>query len=164
MMCYLLDAALDSSKHTTKMKGVNHLTEKIADPDNLRLAFWKARKGKNHTSGVVSFRSNLGKNLILLREQILSGLIEVGNYHYFKVYEPKERQICAAPFDERVLHHALMNICHPYFERHQISDSYASRKGKGTSNHYLSCMDLLHQERIKNKGLRALHGRYGPLV
>ncbi len=45
---------------------------------------------------------------------------------------PKERQICSAPFSQRVLHHALMNVCHPFFERVQIYDSYASRVGKGT--------------------------------
>ena len=57
----------------------------------------------------------------------------MGNYRYFKIFEPKERQICASAFREQVLHHALMNICHPYFERSLIFDSYASRKGKGTS-------------------------------
>ena len=56
----------------------------------------------------------------------------VGNYRYFKVFEPKERQIRASAFSEQVLHHALMNVCHEYFERAQIADSYASRKGKGT--------------------------------
>ncbi|MFN0215205.1 MAG: reverse transcriptase domain-containing protein [Saprospiraceae bacterium] len=114
------------------MKRASCLIEQIVDPDNLRLAFWKARKGKNHAQDVEIYRADLDLNLIRLREQILSGLVEVGNYHYFKVYEPKERQICAAPFSERVLHHALMNVCHEHFERQQLSDSYASRKGKGT--------------------------------
>lgn len=92
----------------------------------------KARKGKSHSQGVEAYRANLDNNLMRLREQILTGLVEVGQYHYFKVYEPKERKICAAAFSEQVLHHALMNVCHPWFERSQISDSYASRKGKGT--------------------------------
>ncbi|MBX2890941.1 MAG: hypothetical protein KF734_08450 [Saprospiraceae bacterium] len=113
------------------MKRTNHLIEQIADPDNLRLAFWKARKGKSHAPGVEAYRAALDVNLQGLREQILTGLVEVGKYHYFKVYEPKERKICAAAFGEQVLHHALMNVCHPHFERCQISDSYASRKGKG---------------------------------
>lgn len=114
------------------MKRANHLIGQVADPDNLRLAFWKARKGKSHAQGVEAYRVNLDNNLMRLREQILTGLVEVGQYHYFKVYEPKERKICAAAFSEQVLHHALMNVCHPYFEHCQISDSYASRKGKGT--------------------------------
>lgn len=114
------------------MKRARQLIGSIADPDNLRLAFWKARKGKTHSQGVEAYRDHLDANLQRLREQILTGLVEVGRYHYFKVYEPKERKICAAAFGEQVLHHALMNVCHPHFERCQIFDSYASRKGKGT--------------------------------
>ena len=57
--------------------------------------------------------------------------MEVGNYYYFTIHDPKERVICAAPFGQRVLHHAIMNVCHPIFERFQIYDSYATRVGKG---------------------------------
>lgn len=114
------------------MKRTGHLIEKIADPDNLRLAFWKARKGKSHSKAVESYRVDLDNNLCLLRSQILTAQVVVGDYHYFKIFEPKEREICASSFDEQVLHHALMNICHFYFERKQIYDSYASRKNKGT--------------------------------
>lgn len=110
----------------------NNLLHWVADPDNLRLASWKAGRGKRYSAAVLAFQSELDENLLQLREQILSGYVEVGDYHYFKVYEPKERQICASAFREQVLHHALMNICHPRFERAQIADSYASRKGKGT--------------------------------
>lgn len=113
------------------MKTVNNLIAAIAEPDNLRLAFWKAQKGKSYSAKVERYQQDLDNNLQDLRRQILSGEVEVGNYHYFKVYDPKERQICASAFGERVLHHALMNICHPYFDRYQIYDSYASRPGKG---------------------------------
>lgn len=113
------------------MRRKGFLMEQIADPDNLRLAFWKARKGKAHTYEVEMYRRYLDENLLAMREELLSGDVEVGNYRYFTVYEPKERLICAAAFRERVLHHALMNICHPYFENFQISDSYATRVGKG---------------------------------
>jgi len=114
------------------MKRVNHLWEAVADPDNLRLAFWKARKDKNYSKQVQAYRQNLDDNLMNLREQISTGEVKVGEYRYFKVFEPKERNICAAAFGEQVLHHALMNVCHDFFERFQIHDSYASRKGKGT--------------------------------
>jgi RNA-directed DNA polymerase len=115
-----------------KMKRANNLIPLIADIDNLRYAFWKASKGKRHSTDVMAYQTNLDSNLLNLQEQILSGAIEVGRYHSFKIYEPKERLICASAFGEQVLHHALMNICHPYFEKVQIFDSYASRKDKGT--------------------------------
>lgn len=104
----------------------------IADVDNLRLAFWKARKGKSYALEVQRYRHDLEHNLLNLREQILTGKVITGRYKYFKIFDPKERRICAPAFEEQVLHHALMNICHPFFERAQIFDSYACRKGKGT--------------------------------
>lgn len=113
------------------MKRANNLISKIAEPENLRWAFWKAQKGKSYSWQVQIYRKNLDANLLCLREQILSGQVQVDNYHYFKIYDPKEREICASAFPEQVLHHALMNICHHYFERAQIFDSYASRPGKG---------------------------------
>lgn len=105
--------------------------ERVADPDNLRLAFWKARRGKNHKADVEEYRRQLDSNLVELRRELLSGDVPVGDYRYFRIYDPKERLICAAAFRERVLHHALMNVCHPVFERFQVFDSYATRPGKG---------------------------------
>jgi hypothetical protein len=81
---------------------------------------------------VIRFRDDLDRNLLSLRNEILSGRVDAGHYQYFKIYDPKERLICASAFRERVLHHALMNICHDSFERSQIYDSYACRLGKGT--------------------------------
>ncbi len=112
-------------------RGIQLITA-ITDPNNMRLAYWKAGKGKRYSHQVKVFQKDLDKNLLTLRGEIQRGDIFIGNYHYFKIYDPKEREICAAPFREQVFHHALMNICHPYFERVQIYDSYASRIGKGT--------------------------------
>lgn len=113
------------------MKRVGFLIEKIAEMNNLMLAFYKATKGKAMSEDVEKYRNNLSQNLQKLQSQIFSGEVCVGKYHYFKIHDPKERLICAAAFDERVLHHAIMNICHPYFERNLICDTYATRIGKG---------------------------------
>ncbi|WP_417917203.1 RNA-directed DNA polymerase [Candidatus Electronema sp. JC] len=113
------------------MKRTGGLLEQIADPDNLRLAFWKARKGKDQSKQVREYRDHLEERLLELRRQILFGNIAVGEYRCFEIFDPKRRQICAAPFSEQVLHHALMNVCHDYFEKKQIFDSYASRPAKG---------------------------------
>jgi RNA-directed DNA polymerase len=104
---------------------------KIADAENLRLAFWKAAKGKRGKEDCLAFRERLDENLTALGAELLAGDVPVGNYHYFKVHDPKERLICAATFRERVLHHALMNVCEPVLERAAVFDSYACRKGKG---------------------------------
>ena len=114
------------------MKRKGYLIEPIADMANLELAFVKAKKGKEEKASVQAFGKNLRENLRTLQTQLLTGEVEVGGYHYFTIYDPKKRQICAAPFSQRVLHQALMNVCHPYFEKKQTDDSYASRIGKGT--------------------------------
>lgn len=113
------------------MKRANNLIDRIADRDNLYLAFWKASKGKRYASQVMAYQSDLEHQLDELRLEILRGEVTVGDYRIFKIFDPKEREICAAAFREQVLHHALMNVCHDYFEYVQIYDSYASRKGKG---------------------------------
>jgi hypothetical protein len=114
------------------MKRLGQLIEKIADINNLHVAFYKAQKGKITCPDVYAYRVRLQENLLILQQQIRTGVVETGNYHFFIVYDPKKRLICATSFSQRVLHHALMNVCHTSFEKHQISCSFASRRGKGT--------------------------------
>ncbi len=116
------------------MKRAGNLFCKIAEIENLELAFWKAQRGKTGKKEVRLFRDNLSVNLMRLREDLLSGNYSLGNYHYFKIYDPKERMICASDFRERVIQHAVINVCEPHFEKYQIFDSYACRKGKGVDS------------------------------
>jgi retron-type reverse transcriptase len=113
------------------MKRAGNLIEHVADAVNLRLAFWKASKGKRAKAEVLRFRADLDARLRALREQLLSGSVAWGPYRRFMVFDPKERTICAAPFRDRVAHHAILNVIEPHFESYQIADSYACRKGKG---------------------------------
>jgi RNA-directed DNA polymerase len=114
------------------MKQAKNLIEKIAQTDNLHLAFLKAGKGKWQSVKVLDFQAKLDEKLFVMKSQILSGDVEVGNYNVFKIYEPKEREICSYSFQEKVLQHALMNKCHTKFDNFQIYDSYACRIGKGS--------------------------------
>lgn len=81
---------------------------------------------------VIDYRRHLDDNLLHLHNELLCGNYTFGNYHYFKIYDPKERIICASVFEERIVQHAMMRIIHPIFEKYQIYDSYACRVGKGT--------------------------------
>jgi len=67
-----------------------------------------------------------------LRDELESGTYQPGGYGSFIVHEPKRRKISAAPFRDRVVHHALMNVIGPPLERQFIFDSYANQVGKGT--------------------------------
>ncbi len=114
------------------MKRYNHLLEKISDTDNLYLAYWKAKRGKEAKREVIRYGENLRQNILHLKEEIERGEVCVGNYNKFVIRDPKERVICSVPFSQRVMHHALMNVCAPIMDTFQISDSYANRIGKGT--------------------------------
>ncbi|MBN2308519.1 MAG: group II intron reverse transcriptase domain-containing protein [Candidatus Hydrogenedentes bacterium] len=107
------------------------MIERIADPDNIRAAYLLASRGKRHQEPVKAFGAALDAEVIRIREDLLSGSMAWGPYHRFQIYDPKERSICAAPFRDRVVQHAIMAVCEPYFESYQVHDSYACRKGKG---------------------------------
>ncbi len=81
---------------------------------------------------MIAYTRHLDRNIAELQQQIGAGSVEVGNYRRFMIRDPKERVICAAPFAQRVLHHALMNVCGDLMDRRQIYDSYACRVGKGS--------------------------------
>ena len=113
------------------MKRAGGLFERVLAYENLRLAFWRASRGKRERDETRAYRQRLDAELVRLRDGLADGSYPVGNYRTFVVYEPKERLICAAPFCERVLHHALMNVCAPLFERWLVADTFACRPGFG---------------------------------
>jgi hypothetical protein len=113
------------------MKRLNGLHQQIADPDNLRLAFCKAARGKQDRPEVMRFRANFDASIRKLHQQLLVGAPDIGHYRFFAVRDPKPRRICAASFTERVLHHAMMNICEPALNAFHIADTYACLPGRG---------------------------------
>lgn len=106
--------------------------EAIADWGNLAVAYQKASKGKRGRTEVARFEHRLEDQLVGLRQELLDGSYTPGPYRSFHIHEPKRRLISAAPFRDRVVHHALCNVIEPVFERGFIADSYANRVGKGT--------------------------------
>ena len=114
-----------------EMKRVGYLFDAVIESENLRLAFWKASRGKRGRADQRAYASNLSEEMTRLRQGLLSGDFPVGQFTRFMIYDPKEREICAAAFPERVLHHALMNVCEPHFEKGLVFDTYACRKEKG---------------------------------
>ena len=113
------------------MKRIGNLIEHIAAPDTLREAYLRASRGKRHQPAARAFAANLDAELARIREGLLSAAWNWGPYHRFRVYDPKERIICAAPFPDRVAQHAMMIACDACFDAYQIYDSYACRRGKG---------------------------------
>lgn len=113
------------------MKRAGHLFERVTDYENLLLAYSKALRGKRAKEEVKRFAEDVPGRIRRMKEELENGTFRVGRYRYFKIRDPKERVICAACFEERVFHHALMAVCHEVFERHLTGDTYATRRGMG---------------------------------
>ena len=111
---------------------MSDMYEQICTWDNLNLAWRKAARGKRGREPAASFEYRLEDNLLRLCEELESKTYHPGPYYSFYIHDPKRRLISAAPFRDRVVHHALCNVIEPMFERRFIVDSYANRVGKGT--------------------------------
>lgn len=113
------------------MKRYGNLWPKIIDFENLMEAARKAQKGKRFQENVLRFNYNREDELIRLHTELSEKTYQPGPYTTFDIYEPKRRMISAAPYRDRVVHHALCNIVVPLVERSFIDDSYANRLGYG---------------------------------
>ena len=114
------------------MKRVNGLWDKVTSLWNLAWAADKAACGKRSRPNVARFLFNLENELCQLEDELRAWTYTPGGYVTFMVYEPKPRLISAAPFRDRVVHHALCRHLEQVFEPTFISDSYACRRWKGT--------------------------------
>ena len=120
---------------------------RICSWDNLLLAFRKAAKGKRGKQPAARFEHRLEDNLVSLQEELRERTYQPGSYDSFYIHEPKRRLISAAPFRDRVVHHALCNVIEPIFDRSFIHDSYANRKGKGTHRALNRCQEFSRRYR-----------------
>jgi retron-type reverse transcriptase len=114
------------------MRRSRNLWEKVITFENLLSAAQKACKGKRFRPGVAAFHFDLERQLLSLQRELATRSYRPGPYRTFFLYETKKRQISAAPYRDRVVHHALTNVLEPIFERSFVFDSYACRKGKGS--------------------------------
>lgn len=112
-------------------KTYRNLYPQVVAWDNLYEAYRKARKGKRGKVPAATFEFKLEENLTELHRELRDQTYRPGAYHSFFIHEPKRRLISAAPFRDRIAHHALCNVIEPLFERSFIYDSYANRVGKG---------------------------------
>lgn len=99
---------------------------------NLYTAYKDCRKRKSNTLNHLRFFNNLGVNLVKLENELTARTYRPGRSIAFVVERPKIREIFAASFRDRVIHHLLYNYLAPKFERIFIYDSWACRIGKGT--------------------------------
>ena len=114
------------------MKRYGNLWPQVIDLENLYQASRQAQKGKRFRDNVLAFNYNLESELFKLQQELQTKTYQPGNYRSFRIYDPKPRMISAAPYRDRVVHHALCKIIVPLIQRSFIFDSYANRLGFGT--------------------------------
>lgn len=114
------------------MENHKELFEKVCSFENLHLAYLKARKHKRYRREILEFSYNLENNLLELMGDLKSQKYRHGGYRKFIVCDSKKREIKAASFRDRLVHHALCNIITAIFDKGFIYDSYVCRKNKGT--------------------------------
>ena len=110
----------------------DHLFERIASFQALRCAARRAFLGKRRKPGAASFQAGLERELLCLERELSTATYRPGRYLEIEVRDPKRRLVSAAPFRDRVVHHAVHDVVAPLFERGFIGNSFANRKVKGT--------------------------------
>jgi len=113
------------------MKRTGELWRQVTSWENLMEAARAAARGKRTRPDVARFLHQIEPNLCGLQRELEGGTYRPGGYRTFCINDPKPRQISAAPFRDRVVHHALTRVLEPVFEPRFTAHSFASRKGFG---------------------------------
>ena len=129
------------------MKRKGYFFNDLCGFGNLHAAFKKAWRGCGRSDDACRFFFHLETDLLQLKNELESGNYFPAAYRYFTIHDPKERLISVAPFRDRVVHHALVNVLEPVFEPTFIHDSYATRKGKGTHQAVRQAQRMLRKNR-----------------
>lgn len=99
---------------------------------DLYRAYKDARKHKRGRKYQLEFEYNLESNLVALRDELFAGVYRPLPSTCFIIHEPKMREVFAADFRDRIVHHLFYNYTHELFERTFVHDCYSCIKGRGT--------------------------------
>ena len=95
-------------------------------------AYLDCRRTKRNSNAALAFEMRLEGNLRRLYDELLDGSYAPGRSKCFVITRPKPREVWAAAFRDRIVHHLIYNRVGPRFERSFIADSCACIKGRGT--------------------------------
>lgn len=129
------------------MKRYGNLWDSVTSWENLLLAARKARRSKRDRSAVQRFEFGLETELLAIQGELRNATYRPGQFSTHWITRPKPRLISAAPYRDRVVHHALMNVLEPILDRHMHPGSFACRKDKGTHAAADRLQALMHRHR-----------------
>ena len=167
------------------MKRYKNLWDEFISEENFRLAAKKAVRSKKNKKSTKKFLADSENLLKKLRQSLMDGTFKTSNYRVFTIYEPKKRDIYELPlYPDHIVHHAIINVLGPIWQRMFIRDSYACIPGRGLhaaskrvmqfvrrNKYYLQCdikkffpsinhnimMDILKQKIGDNRLIRVLN-------
>jgi hypothetical protein len=120
--------------------------------ETLFQAYFDCRKNKRNTLNALKFELYFEKYIFELADDIRNGTYQLGRSIAFIVTKPVKREVFAAQFRDRIVHHWLIGKLNPYFENLFIEDAYACRIGKGTHYGIWRMRDFIHQCALENNG------------
>ena len=120
------------SRGAFSMSCRSNIWDKVIDFENLYAAYKAATKGKRYRRASLEFASNLEENLITIQNELIWGTWQPLPLREFWINEPERRLISAPSFRDRVVHHAIVQVVEPLFDRRFIHDSHACRIHHGT--------------------------------
>ena len=143
------------------MKRYSNLWPDIIAFENLLQAARQAQKGKRYRPNVLDFNYHLDRELLRLQRELSDKSYRPGKYRTFSIFDPKPRMISAAPYRDRVVHHALCNVIMLPLERTLIADTYANRTGYGT---HRALQKFIHFTRTSRYVLQCDIRKYFPSI
>lgn len=99
------------------MKAIGGLFDQIGNHENLAAAAWRAARGKRHRPAIAAWLAELDEHLATISADLRWGDYRFQNYEVFAIRDPKSRLIHAPAFQDRVVHHAIVEVAGPVLER-----------------------------------------------
>ena len=143
------------------MNKISNIYSIIITKENLYRSAYAASRGRRYRDTTADFSFRLEEEVEKLHRELTDKTYRHGKYRMFTIHDPKERSIAAAPFRDRVVHHAVHDVIEPLFDKTFIYDSYACRINKGTHKAVDRAQSFLRANRF------CLHGdikKYFPSI
>ena len=121
----------ERERERERVKRVRHRYNNIISTENLLAAWQEFLRGKRQRKDVIKFSLHFNDNLLALRQDLVQKTYIHGSYYAFKINDPKPRNIHKATVRDRLVHHALYRLLHPFYNAKFIHDSYSCRDEKG---------------------------------
>jgi RNA-directed DNA polymerase len=130
------------------VQSISNVFDDITGFESLYRSYKEASKGKRCKSEVLKFSENLEENLFELSRNLREGVYEPKGFKQFKLFDPKEREISAPYFRDRIVHRSIHRELELFFDKKFICDSYACREDKGTHSGVDRAQEFMRKEDV----------------